>query len=197
MNLKVEYVPISEIAPYEGNAKKHPQEQIEQIKQSIQQFGFRDPLALWNGVIVEGHGRYLAAKELSIDKLPVIRLDDMTDEERRAYALVHNKLTMNSGFDIEALERELDSLTLDMSDFGFDDTDFSDAVPDYGDDGYRDEQEPLSKEELAQYSDNAEEYLVKRRVIITYDPEYEEAVKQLLGVEDKLKVVYDITDLTA
>lgn len=116
---KVEYVSIDSIRPYERNAKLHPPEQIEQIKRSIERFGFRDPIGVWHDEIVEGHGRLVAAQELGFTEIPVIRLDDMTDEERRAYALAHNKLTMNSGFDTELLSEELDSLSFDMTDFGF------------------------------------------------------------------------------
>lgn len=119
MNLKVEYVDLNEIAPYGMNSKLHPAEQIEQIKKSIDQFGFCDPVGIWNGEIVEGHGRFIAAKELGLTTIPIIRLDDLTDEQRRAYALVHNKLTMNSGFDFDLLQLELESLDIDMSDFGF------------------------------------------------------------------------------
>lgn len=121
MEIKVEYVPMDSIKPYEGNAKEHSQEQIEQIKQSIKEFGFNDPCAVWNGEIVEGHGRYEAAKQLGYTEIPVIRLDDLTDEQRRAYGLIHNQLTMNSGFDAEALEAELASISdIDMSVYAFD-----------------------------------------------------------------------------
>lgn len=120
MELKIEYIPIAEIKPYKANAKKHPAKQIEQIMASIEEFGFNDPIALWNGEIVEGHGRYLAALQLHLDPVPVLRLDDLTNEQRKAYGLVHNKLTMNSGFDTKLLELELDNLEgLDMEQFGF------------------------------------------------------------------------------
>ena len=121
MKLKIEYIPIEKIKPYKANAKKHPPKQIEQIMASIEEFGFNDPIALWNGEIVEGHGRYLAAQQLHLDPVPVLRLDDLTDEQRKAYGLVHNKLTMNSGFDTKLLELELDNLEgLEMEQFGFD-----------------------------------------------------------------------------
>ena len=121
MQLQVEYVDISTIKPYEGNAKEHPQDQIEQIKQSIKEFGFNDPLAIWKNKCVCGHGRLLAAKELGFTKLPIIRLDHLTDEQRKAYTLIHNQLTMNTGFDVEALENELASISdIDMSEYGFD-----------------------------------------------------------------------------
>jgi ParB-like chromosome segregation protein Spo0J len=118
MELKIEYVPIDSIKPYSKNAKLHPAEQIEQIKKSIQEFGFKDAIAVWNNEVVAGHGRLLAAKELGMKELPIVRLDDLTDEQRRAYALVHNKLTMNSPFDDGILSEELDNiLDIDMSMF--------------------------------------------------------------------------------
>lgn len=120
-DLKIEYVKLSEIKPYKGNAKTHPKEQVEQIKKSIQELGFNDPIGIWHDEIVEGHGRYFAAQELGLDTVPVIRLDGLTDEQRRAYTLIHNKLTMNSDFDFDILSAELDDIfDIDMSDFGFD-----------------------------------------------------------------------------
>lgn len=124
-NLKIEYIPTSELKPYKNNAKKHPKEQIEQIARSIQEFGFNDPIAVCNGVIIEGHGRLLAAQKLGIEELPIIRLDNLTDDQRRAYTLVHNQLTMSSEFDINILEDELFNIDLDLSDFGFDIGDIS------------------------------------------------------------------------
>lgn len=120
--LKIEYMPVAELLPYAGNAKKHPEKQIEQIKKSITDYGFNDPVAIWkNNEIIEGHGRVLAAKDMGLDKVPVIRLDELTDEQRRAYMLVHNQLTLNSEIDYKKLELELDDLqALDLDAFGFD-----------------------------------------------------------------------------
>lgn len=120
--LKIEYIKTSELKAYANNAKEHPAEQVEQIKKSIQQFGFNDPIAVWHdNEIIEGHGRLMAALELKIEKVPIIRLDDLTDEQRRAYMLVHNKLTMNSDFNLDLLQMELDDiLNIDMKDYGFD-----------------------------------------------------------------------------
>lgn len=121
MKLQVEYIPIDSIKTYEGNAKLHPAEQVEQIKKSIQDFGMNDPIAVWkDNVIIEGHGRLIALKELGYTEAPVIRLDNLSDEERRAYALAHNKLTMNTGFDFNLLDMELEDLSFDMGEFGFD-----------------------------------------------------------------------------
>lgn len=121
MQLKIEYVDTSQLKTYVNNAKVHTAEQIEQIKKSIEEFGFNDPIAVWkDNEIIEGHGRLIAATELGIESVPVIRLDDLTDEQRRAYMLVHNKLTMNTDFDIDVLNGELeDILSIDMESFGF------------------------------------------------------------------------------
>lgn len=128
MRLNVEYVPIDTIKEYENNAKIHTDEQIEQIKKSIQEFGFNDPVGVWHGECVEGHGRIIAARQLGMTEIPIIRLDDLTDEQRRAYMLVHNKLTMNTDFDFDLLDIELeDILNIDMSEFGFDLYDDSDT----------------------------------------------------------------------
>lgn len=120
--MKIELLAIDKIKMYENNAKLHPREQIEQIKKSILEFGNNDPIAVdEHNVIIEGHGRFVALKELDYDEVEIIRLSHMTDEQKRAYILAHNKLTMNSGFDMEVLELELEGITnIDMEDFGFD-----------------------------------------------------------------------------
>ena len=133
--LKVEYLDTDMLKPYEGNAKEHPEEQVEQIMESIQEFGMIDPIGIWGkeNVIVEGHGRLLACQRLGKKKVPVIRLDELTDEQRRAYALAHNQTTMTSGWDEEKLQEELAGiLNVDMSLFGFGEgeTDFTDEVTD-------------------------------------------------------------------
>ena len=120
--MKIELLAIDKIKMYENNAKLHPREQIEQIKKSILEFGNNDPIAVdEHNVIIEGHGRFVALKELDYDEVEIIRLSHMTDEQKRAYILAHNKLTMNSGFDMDILELELEDITnIDMEDFGFD-----------------------------------------------------------------------------
>ena len=121
MELKIEYLPITELKPYENNARKHAEADIEAIKKSIEEFGFNDPIGIWHDIIVEGHGRLLAAQELKMAEVPVIRLDHMTDEERRAYALAHNKTAELSEWDFEMLDTELEDIfDIDMSQFGFD-----------------------------------------------------------------------------
>lgn len=125
MNLKIEYVNPSELTEAKGNAKIHTREQIKQIKKSIQEFGFNDPIAVFgeNNEVVEGNGRLKSALELGLKEVPIIRLDELTPKQRDAYAIVHNKLTLNTGFDFSELSKELSNIQaeFDMTDFGFSD----------------------------------------------------------------------------
>ncbi len=133
--LTVEEVPTESLIPYARNAKIHTNEQIDQICESIGEFGFNDPVAVWDGPegpeIIEGHGRVMAAKKLGLEVVPVVRLDHLTDEQRRAYGIVHNKLTMNTGWDFAKLDEEVESLAnIDMGAFGFDSIPEFDAIED-------------------------------------------------------------------
>ena len=120
--MKIEQIDIKRLKPSESNAKIHTPEQVEQIKKSIQEFGFNDPLAIdENDTVIEGHGRLLALQELGYKKVECIRLLHLTDEQKKAYIQIHNQLTMNTGFDLDILESVLaDIQTIDMSEFGFD-----------------------------------------------------------------------------
>lgn len=119
--LRIEYLPVDALKPYERNARKHAEADVEAIMRSIEEFGFDDPIGIWgkDNLIVEGHGRLEAAKQLAMETVPVIRLDHLTDEQRRAYALAHNKTAELSGWDHEAVESELRDLDFDMTLFGF------------------------------------------------------------------------------
>lgn len=119
--MKIIKVNIADLKPYEKNAKKHPKKQVEQIANSIVEFGMCDPIAVWgdDNIIIEGHGRLLALKKLGYDEAPVIRLDHLTDEQRKAYTLAHNKVA-ESEWEFDLLDDELnDILDIDMEQFGF------------------------------------------------------------------------------
>lgn len=120
--MQIETVKLADIREYSTNAKLHPQSQIEQIKQSIADFEFNDPIAIdENNVIIEGHGRFKAVQQMGWTEVPCIRLSHMTEQQKKAYILAHNKLTMNTGFDPDMLDMEIESiLDFDMEDYGFD-----------------------------------------------------------------------------
>lgn len=108
--LAVTVEPVGRLQEYAGNAKEHTAEQVQQIKSSMRQVGFCDPIGVWTNAegkseVVEGHGRLMAALELGLQSVPVIHLDGLSDEQRRFYALVHNKLTMNTGWTSTSLMR--------------------------------------------------------------------------------------------
>lgn len=120
--LEIVEIAIDNITPYEKNARKHPKKQIEQIANSIQEFEMCDPIGVWGerNIIVEGHGRYEACKKLGYKKIPCIRLDHLTEEERKAYTLVHNKAAEGSEWDYPLLDEEIDALgDFNFEDFGF------------------------------------------------------------------------------
>lgn len=192
MKLKVEYVPKEALKTYANNAKVHTAEQVESIKKSIEQFGFNDPIAIWkNDEIVEGHGRLLAAMEMDdIKEVPVIRLDHLTDKERKAYIIAHNKLTLNTNFNNDLLGEELKDILgdFDMTDFGFGEFELAVLTEDFEPEAYDDV-------DFENYEEASEGSLKVKRVIITYDPEEEEELKAILGIEGDMKVVYKFEEI--
>lgn len=123
--LEVVTVPTGELVMYKNNAKIHTSDDVDKIARSIEEVGYYNPILAWHNEsgepeIVAGHGRLMAAKKIGIAELPVIFLDYMTDEQRRAAILLDNQLTMNTGFDLDMLQDELNRIVeIDMSDFGF------------------------------------------------------------------------------
>lgn len=119
MELKIEYLSVDELKPYERNNKKHEDFDVGEIAKSIEKYGMNDPIGVWkDNKIIEGHGRLLACKKLGIDKVPCVRLDHLTDKQRREYAILHNKTSELAEYDFANLELELPDL--DFSDFDID-----------------------------------------------------------------------------
>ena len=120
--MNVEYFSPDDLIPYAGNAKKHPQDQIEHIANSIKNFGWTQPIVVDDeNVVIIGHGRLAAAKLLKLDQVPVVRRDDLTEEQINACRLADNK-TNESDWDMGKLEEELAALVIagmDMEQFGF------------------------------------------------------------------------------
>ena len=111
-NLVIKHVPIADLRPYGRNARTHSPKQIAQIAASIQVFGFNNPVLIdKDGVIIAGHGRVEAAKKLGQATVPAIRLEHLSDVEKRAYILADNRLAEKAGWDPEILAIELQNLS--------------------------------------------------------------------------------------
>lgn len=119
MELKIEYLPIKALKPYEKNTRKHQKKDVDNIARSIEKYGMCDAIGIWGeqNIIVEGHGRVLACKQLGMTEVPCVRLDHLTDEQRREYAIAHNATAELSIWDKDFLAEEL--ADLDLSDFDF------------------------------------------------------------------------------
>ena len=111
---------VQDIRPYEKNAKKHPEEQVEHIANSIREFGWQQPLVVdKDNVLVIGHGRLLAAKRLGLTEVPVVMADQLTEQQIAALRLADNK-TNESDWDFDLLDLELEGIDeIDMEQFGF------------------------------------------------------------------------------
>lgn len=120
--LNIKYKQINELKPYKKNAKKHTKEQVEKIANSIKEFGFTQPVIIdKNNSVVAGHGRILGAKKAGLKQVPTVCLEELTEEQIKAYRLVDNKLN-ESEWDYSLLDEELENLEEDinMDLFGFD-----------------------------------------------------------------------------
>ena len=122
--MNIVYKNIKELKPYKKNAKKHNKEQVEQIANSIKEFGFTQPVIIdKNDCVVAGHGRILGAKKAGLKQVPTVCLEELTEEQIKAYRLVDNKLN-ESEWDYDLLDTELSELwddgIFDMTLFGFD-----------------------------------------------------------------------------
>ncbi|WP_067586781.1 site-specific DNA-methyltransferase [Endozoicomonas ascidiicola] len=121
----IEHRSVASLTPYANNARTHSDDQVNQIARSIEEFGFVNPVLVGgDDVIVAGHGRLMAAKQLGMETVPVIVLGHLTETQRRALVIADNQITTNSGWDEELLKlelTELDALDFDLDLMGFSD----------------------------------------------------------------------------
>ncbi|GEM_PF-955135 len=115
--MQYEELPITEIKPYEKNPRKNDRA-VDGVAESIKQFGFKQPLVIdKKNVIVAGHTRYKAAKKLGLEKVPVVRADDLTAKQVKAYRILDNKLSEQSYWDFDLLGAELEDFDFDFDPF--------------------------------------------------------------------------------
>jgi DNA modification methylase len=121
---KIESVAIDRLIPYANNSRKHSDQQIAQIAGSIKEFGFNNPVLIDKDYgIIAGHGRVLAARKLDLKEVPCIRLEHLTETQKKAFIIADNKIALNADWDQELLTIELDALLADgfaMEILGFD-----------------------------------------------------------------------------
>jgi ParB family chromosome partitioning protein len=123
--LSIKYKSTGELVPYVNNSRTHSEQQVQQVAASIKEFGFTNPILIdHDGGIIAGHGRLQAAQLLSLDEVPTITLEGLTEAQRKAYVIADNQLALNAGWDIDSLKLEIETLTeldFDISLLGFDD----------------------------------------------------------------------------
>lgn len=110
---RVECLPLAQIKPAARNPRTHSPAQIEKIAKSIERFGFLNPILVdRDDRVIAGHGRVEAAKSLRLDHVPVVRIEHLTDAEKRAYVIADNRLAELAGWDKDILRLELGELTI-------------------------------------------------------------------------------------
>lgn len=123
-HLQCEFIDIKKLSKFQKNSRKHSKHQIEQIKNSIKEFGFTNPIITdENLIILAGHARYEAAKKLELTKIPCIVLSNLDELQKRAYVIADNKLALNASWDLELLTQEVSDLLdadYDVELIGFD-----------------------------------------------------------------------------
>lgn len=195
-----------ELKPYDKNAKKHDKQQIDNVANSIQRFGWQQPIVIdENNVVVIGHCRLMAAKKLGQAYVPVTVASGLTDLEIRELRIADNK-TNESAWDLNLLQDDVEGLLFEGFDLGFGLKDFEDHFPEAAPSSFEPRQDDEEEDEYApeaydselidEYKDHEKEFLVKKRVIITYAPEKEAELCRLLGIkQETMKIVYDLSEL--
>lgn len=140
---KYKTVAISSLIPYANNSRTHSDDQVNQVASSIKEFGFTNPVLIdEQGGIIAGHGRVMAAKKLGVEDVPCIELVGLTEAQKKAYVIADNQLAMNSGWDMNMLKLEIESLqelNFDVDLLGFDDDFMNGLLEEEPSDGLTDE----------------------------------------------------------
>ena len=191
---------ISDIKPYQNNARTHSTQQIEQIVKSIKEFGFTNPLLIDNDCnLIAGHGRLEAIRWLNnfdykdkpITQLPAVIVSDLSEVQRRALVIADNKIALNAGWDLDILKDELELLeneNYDMNLLGFSDSEISEILDSVSDnDGdkqvYSNKELDFNNDDFSKNItlcfDNLEDFRMVNSVLLKRDNDYAKAVIKL------------------
>lgn len=185
----VEVWPIDRLRPYERNSRTHSRQQIRQIARSIQQFGFTNPILVdADDGILAGHGRLAAARDMGLQHVPVIVLDHLTPEQRRAYVIADNQLALTAGWDAEVLQQEV--MQLNLEDFDLDVLGFSpDEITKILDGEWRPDQQSQEPADDDDHADDDEPFQRGQPLAIILEPQemhvWRQAKEQLGLARDK------------
>lgn len=179
--MKVEYIEIEKLTPYAFNNRKHSQQQIDRIANSIAEFGFNQPLVIdEDKIVLVGHARLEAAKKLGLDKVPTVRVGTLTEAQKKAYRILDNKLQNDSEWNFESLELELSNLeemNFELEPWGLDELRdlFPEEEPEVAEDDF-DESQSLDDEPFIKRGDLIE---VGRHRVLCGDSTDSESVASL------------------
>ena len=184
MAQKIELWNLARLIPYDKNAREHSPEQVAQIAASIVEFGFLNPILVdSNDGIVAGHGRLSAAKELALDVVPVVVLDHLTENQKKAYILVDNKLAENATWNEDLLAEEI--IKLNLQDFDLNILGWTDEeLKALQEDGWASDIEDVEKNE-----ENLDGIMGK--IVIKLEPDYKDQVVDAINkfaVENNIEV---------
>ncbi|MEZ5814042.1 MAG: site-specific DNA-methyltransferase [Alphaproteobacteria bacterium] len=187
MDLNVQQIALEQLVPYARNARTHSDSQVAQIAGSIAEFGFVNPVLVGgDNVIIAGHGRVMAAKKLGLQTVPTIKLDHLTENQRRALVIADNKIAENAGWDEELLRLELQNLAnedFDLDLLGFDDVELDDLLASLNDDeaAALDENIPEVQENPVSRTGNI--WIMGEHRLLCGDSTSEADMKKLMGGE--------------
>jgi DNA modification methylase len=190
MAKKIEIVPLNDLVPYEKNFNRHPRSQIRQIINSIEEFGWTNPILIDKDQgIVAGHGRFEAAKQMGLLDVPVIKLDHLSDTQKRAFLIADNQIQRNSDFDHDLLADELISLREDDFDLdllGFDEEQLLDILPEETEEsGGSSEVDDVPETEKNEFNvERGQVWLLGRHRIICGDATDAEDYQKLMAGEE-------------
>lgn len=187
MDLNVQQIEPEQLVPYARNARTHSDSQVSQIAGSIAEFGFVNPVLIGgDNIIIAGHGRVMAAKKLGLKTVPTIKLDHLTENQRRALVIADNKIAENAGWDEELLRLELQNLAdedFDLDLLGFDDVELDDLLTSLDDDEAAALDENIPEVQENPVSRSGDIWIMGEHLLLCGDSTSEADMKKLMGGE--------------